>query len=781
MSTPMGSRLRRREDPRLVQGQGRYVGDLHPPGLLYAAFVRSPHAHARVTTLRAETARAMPGVAAVFGAADLPALGRPMPPLFPHPGVQMRLAAPLACDVVRYAGEAVAVVVADDPYRAADAAAAVAVAYDPLPVVASVEQALRDGAPLVYADVPGNVAGRITTALGDGEAAFAAADTVLRERFSIARAAGAAIEPRTLMAQPGGEGDDTAVTLWDSTQAPHTVRRCVAAALDLPEPRVRVVAPEVGGGFGPKGRVYAEEIVLAAVALHLRRPISWVATRAEDLLTTYHGRDQVIEAELAARADGTLLGLRARITQDCGAYLATGVIVPLNSAQHLIGPYRLPAYDCEIVAVYTNKTPLTPLRGGGRPQGVFVMERLLDHLARELGRDPLEVRRRNLLEPGDFPYDTGYPARAGSGTVVYDSGNYPACLKRARAMIGYDGVRRAQPEERRAGRYRGVAVTAFLESTGTGEEGARVEVGGDGAVRVTVGSPSLGQSHATTLAQVCAAQLGVSAEQIGVVSGDTAAFEQGVGTFASRMAVMAGNAVAGAAREVRRSVLREAAALLEVSADDLELSDGAVTVRGVPERSLTLAQVARSLAARGDDARLRATYTFAPERPTAFSGGAHAAVVEVDAETGAVRIERYVVVHDCGTIINPTVVEGQIRGGVAHGIGNALYESIVYDEAGQLLSGSFMDYAMPDAPMVPHVEVAHLETPSPFNPLGIKGAGEGGTIGALATIAGAVEDALSPFGVTLNSLPLRAEDLARATGALARHADRSPARRRETV
>jgi CO/xanthine dehydrogenase Mo-binding subunit len=386
------------------------------------------------------------------------------------------------------------------------------------------------------------------------------------------------------------------------------------------------------------------------------------------------------------------------------------------------------------------------------------MERLLDHLARALRLDPLEVRRRNFIAPGQFPYDTGFPTLAG-GTVVYDSGDYPTCLERARALIGYDEVRSAQPEERRAGQYRGVAVTAFLESTGLLVEAARVEVDGTGMVRLTLGSPSQGQGHATTLAQVCAARLGVPVDRVSVASGDTVALEQGIGTFGSRIAIMAGNAVAGAARELRGKVLQEAAALLEVSADDLELSDGVVGVRGVPERGIALDDLARTLGERGELERLRATYTFAPPRPTAFAGGAHAAVVEVDVETGMVRVERYVVVHDCGTVINPTVVEGQVHGGVAHGIGNALYEALAHDEGGQLMSGSLMDYALPNAPMVPRVDVEHVESPSPFNPEGIKGAGEGGTIGALATIAGAVEDALAPFGVTLNGLPLQREDL----------------------
>jgi CO/xanthine dehydrogenase Mo-binding subunit len=678
----------------------------------------------------------------------------------------------------RYVGEAVAVVVATDPYRAADAADAVEVEYAPLPVVEDPERALDDGAPLVYSDVPGNVAVRVHRSSGESAPAFDAADVILRERFTTARAAGAAIEPRAVAAQPGD--GSFAVTLWDATQAPHGVRRGVAAALGLPEERVRVVVPDVGGGFGPKGRLYPEEVVLAALALRLGRPVLWQATRQEDLTTTYQGRGIVIDAELAARADGTILGLRARLLQDCGAYLATGAVVPLASAQHLLGPYRIPAYVAEITVVYTHKAPLTPLRGGGREQGIFAIERLLDHLARRLQRDPVELRLQNILRPADFPYDTGYPSSYGAGTVVYDSGDYPAYLEQARELIAYDAVRQAQPHERPAGRYRGVAVTAFLEATGLAAESARVAVAADGTVQVTVGSPSTGQGHATSLAQVCAARLGVPAERVAVTSGDTGAMEQGTGTFASRMAVMAGNAVAQAAAAVRQQALAAAAELLEVSADDLDLADGTVAVRGVPGPltcaarrpeepvggRVELAELAHHLQERGEEQRLRATRTFAPPRPVCFAGGAHAAVVVVDVETGRVEVERYAVVHDCGTVLNPLIVEGQIHGGVAHGLGNALWEAMVYDEAGQLLTGDLPDYALPHAEWVPPIAIAHHEQPSPYNPEGIKGAGEGGTIGSLATIAGAVEDALAPLNLTLNSLPLRSEDLARACSPL---------------
>src|SRR2546423_2828235 len=763
MGSAMGAPLRRREDPRLVQGHGCYVGDLQLPDMLHVAFVRSPHAHARVRRLSLDAARAMAGIVAAFGPADLPSCARPLPETMPVPNGHVRTPPSLVTEA-RYVGEAVAVIVATDPYRAADAADAVEVEYAPLPVVEDPERALDGGAPLVYPDVPGNVAVRVQRSSGEVAPAFEAADVVLRERFTTARAAGAAIEPRAVAAQPGDGA--FAVTLWDATQAPHGVRRGVAAALGLTQERVRVVVPDVGGGVGPKGRVYPEEVVLAALALRLGRPVLWQATRQEDLTTTYQGRGIVIDAELAARADGTILGLQARLLQDCGAYLATGAVVPQASAQHLLGPYRIPAYAAEITVVYTHKAPLTPLRGGGREQGIFAIERLLDHLARRLQRDPVELRLQNILRPAEFPYDTGYPSAYGAGTVVYDSGDYPAYLERARALIAYDAVRRAQPQERGAGRYRGVAGAALPAGTRPAAESARVAVAADGTVQVTVGSPSTGQGHATSLAQVCAARLGVPVEQVAVTSGDTGAMEQGTGTFASRMAVMAGNARAQAAAAVRQQALAAAAELLEVSADDLDLTDGTVAVRGVPGRHVELAELARHLQERGNEQRLRAMRTFAPPPPVCFAGGAHAAVVAVDVETGRVEVERYAVVHDCGTVLNPMIVEGQIHGGVAHGLGNALWEALVYDEAGQLLTGDLPDYTLPHAQWVPPIAIAHHEQPSQYNPEGIKGAGEGGTIGALATIAGAVEDALASLNLTLNSLPLRSEDLARACSPL---------------
>ena len=742
-STLIGARIKRREDPRLIQGQGCYTGDLRLPGLLHVAFARSPHAHARVTRRDLAAARALPGIVAAFGPDDLPILARPLPPTMGEtPGLEARFPAPLA-DVVRFAGEAVALVVADDPYRAADGAAAVRVEYDKLAV--ALDPLDRDG-PRVHADIAGNVAGEITRGMGDAEAVFAGAGRVVRARFVAARAAGAAIEPRAVVARPEAGGG---LTLWTSTQNPGGVRRGVAAALGLDPALVRIITPDVGGGFGPKGRLYPEEVALAALALRLGRPVRWEATRTEDLLTTYQGRGLTADAELAARADGTLLGLRVRLTQDYGAYLIAGLAVPANISQQLLGPYHLPTLAVTIVPVYTNTTPLTPLRGGGRELGVYITERLLDHLARELGRDPLDLRRQNMLRPEEFPHDTGYPNGAG-GTVVFDSGDYPAMLDRARELIGYDAIKAAQADERAAGRWRGVAVTAFLEGTGSAQEEVRVAIDADGAVTIIAAPPSNGQGHATSLAQLCAARLGVALDRVALVSGDTGQGVSGGGTFGSRVAVIAGNAVAGAATALAEEARRLAAERLEADPRDVEIAEGVARVRGTDGPGVALGELAR--AAGGT---LSATYTFAPERATAFTGGAHAAVVAVDLETGALTVERYAVVHDCGTIINPTIVDGQIHGGVAHGLGNAaLGERIAHDAAGHPLTTEFGSYALPRAHQLPTIATEHRSSPSPYNPEGIKGAGEGGTIGALATIAGAVEDALAPFGARLNTLPL---------------------------
>jgi carbon-monoxide dehydrogenase large subunit len=744
------------EDPRFITGHGRYVADLKREGMLHAAFVRSYHGHARVTGISVEAARGMPGVAAVYSGLDLPEILAPLPVTFPQANAQVRMPFPLETEEVRHSGEAVAVVFAESQYQAVDAAEAVEVDYEPLSCVVDTREAGAGGAALVHSDVPGNVAGRLKRGFGDAQGAFERAPVVVTLELEADRAAGAAIEPRTIMVEPGD--GEILLTVWDSTQAPFTIQRTVAGALGLSVDQVRVVAPDVGGAFGPKGRLYPEEIVLAAACRRLSIPVVWEATRSEDFSTTYQGRGLRAEAELAAELDGTILGLRVKLIQDCGAYLPTGFVVTQNSAQHLLGPYRIPACEVTIECLYTNKAPLTPLRGGGRELGVFVIERLLDRLAKDIGVDRCAVREVNLLTPGEFPHDTQYPSRAGA-TVVYDSGDYPKSLRLAKEMIGYDAIHLKQVEERDRRVCTGVAVTMFLESTGLDRETARASVGPDGRVVLTLGSPANGQGHATVMAQVCASILGVDAGEVDYVSGDTGAIGQGTGTFGSRMAVMAGNATREATTALRAQLLEAAADEIEADVHDLTLSEGFIGVVGSPERGMSLQELAQRLIEKGDQDLLSCERVFSPERPTTFAGGAHAAIVNVDPETGMVRVERYVVVHDCGTMINPTIVEGQIHGGVAHGLGNVMGERTAYDTDGQLLNGSFQSYAMPQAGSMPPIEIEHLPSPSPYNPLGIKGAGEGGTIGALATIVAAVEDALGPVGVTIDALPLDFEGI----------------------
>lgn len=753
----VGERVRRVEDPRLVQGQGQYVGDLSFPGMLHAGFVRSPYAHARILSVDLSAVQALRDVVAAHTADDLPELSWPTDAAPIPPGIKGHGFFPLAKETVRYVGEPVAVVLVEDSQLLEDAIEAVEIEYEPLDPVADVEAAMNGG-PQVWNDVPGNGAVDLTQGFGEIDEAFHGADVVVEERFEFPRSAPAAMEPRAVAAVPGGEGH-VRLTLWDGTQAPHNARDSIARYLGLEADAVRVIVPDVGGGFGPRGRVYPEEYVVAVLALHHERPVRFVATRTEDLVTTAHGRGQVHYARLAARSDGTILGLRDHIIQDAGAYTPSGVIVPLNTARHLMGPYRMPALEVRITGVYTTRVISSPLRGGGRPQGIYVIERLMDRLAARLGLDRAEIRRRNFLQPDEFPYDTGMPAMGGT-TVVYDSGNYPAYLQRALEAIGYDDFRREQKEAQEEGRYLGLGLVAFIESTGGGSEGARVTIREDGTVAVAVGSPSNGQGHATTFAQMAAERVGASIDTVYVTSGDTGAFPWGTGTFGSRMGQYGGNAVSLAARSVQERALQLAADLLEISPHDLDMADGRITVRGVPQPSLSLAQVAQEAVARGET--LEESRSFQPSPGSTYAGGVNAAVVEVDVETGHVSILRYLVIHDSGTIVNPMVVEGQVHGGVAHGIGNALYEAFVYGEDGQPATATLADYSIPGAGDVPEIEIIHFETPSPFNPEGIKGAGEGGTIAAIPTLVSAVEDALSPFGIEINDVPMQTEMIALA-------------------
>jgi carbon-monoxide dehydrogenase large subunit len=750
-----GQSIPRRDDGRLVRGQGHYLDDIRRPGLLHVALVRSPHAHADVRAIRTERGRRMPGVVDIVTARDLGPAGRPFPLLLPHRGLVAATWSALAGERVRFVGEPVAAVVADDVYRAVDAADAVEVDYEPLPPVVDVEAAVRPESPQVHADAPGNLAMRLVQRCGDAETALRGAPHVLRERFVIRRGGGQPLETRGVVAEVDEVSGE--VRVWSSTQEPHTVRDTIATLLELPHRMVRVIAPDTGGGFGAKLNVYPEEVLVPWLARRLRHPVKWVETRREHLQSATQEREQVHDVEVGFDADGRIVALRDRFLHDMGAYAPRGGAVPHNTSSALPGPYRIAHLHCEMLAVYTTRVTVSAYRGAGQPQATFVMERLMDRIAVRVGKDPADVRRANMIGRDAFPYDTGLSNLLG-GPVEYDSGDFVGALDKALAGADYRGLRARQAEARRQGRLLGIGVGCYVELTGRGPwEGAGVRIDPEGRVSVVTGAPSQGQGHETTLAQICAETLGVPLDTVTVVGGDTSLIPQGIGTFASRVGVLAGNATCAAAAEVREKVLRIGAHLLEVHPADLVLEDGHVTVRGAPDKGLPLRAIARAAVGRGlpvaEAPGLEATHYFkAPKM--AYNNGVHVAAVEVDPETGRVAIERYVIAHDCGRMINPTIVEGQILGGLGCGIGNALLEENRYDEAGQLLSTTFMDYAMPTAAAVPAPVVVHQETPTPLNPLGIKGAGESGTIPVAAVLCSAIEDALAPLGVRLHEAPL---------------------------
>ncbi len=762
-----GEPIRRQEDPRLLTGQALFVDDVDLPGMLHVAFVRSPFAHGRITSVDVDAARERPGVVEVVTAADLGAYWQPGPLLVPPPPIERavfhaRTQVPLARDKVRHVGEAVVAIVAESRYLAEDARDDVVLDIEPLDPAVDLETALEDGAPLVHDDLSSNLAAHVVQHKGDWESARAAAALVIERRLRYDHGIAAALENRGVVADWNER--EQQLTVWDTTQAPIPIRNGLAAMLGLAESQVRVIAPFIGGGFGPKIMMfYPDEVLVPWLSRRLKRPVKWIEDREENFFSTTHERGQIHDAQLAVDREGRILGVHDRFLHDTGAYDPYGLTVPINSQCTLLGCYDVPAYTSEFRCVFTNKPIVTPFRGAGRQHGMFVLERLLDLAARELGIDPVEIRRRNLLQPDDFPHNHGLIYQDFT-ELTYDSGDYPACLDRALEKIGYDQFRAVeQPAARREGRHLGIGVVTYVEGTGIGPyEGARVTVEASGHVSVATGVGTQGQGHFTSFAQVVAEQLGVELEKVRVVTGDTREFHWGTGTFASRGAVVAGNACHAAAVEVREKILRLAGEELEVRPDDLELVHGRVQVRGVPERAIRLGDLAqranplRGAVAPGAEPGLESTRYFGPDRGTT-ANGVHAMVVEVDPDTCDVEILRYVVVHDCGRVINPMILEGQIVGGVAQGIGNAFYEQLVFDEQGQLLNGSFMDYLLPTSTCVPTIESEHLETPSPLNPLGVKGAGEAGAIPVGALFASAVEDAYAGgghAGLELLEIPL---------------------------
>ena len=760
----VGAIVRRQEDPRYLTGRGRFVDDLTAAGCLHAAVLRSPHAHARIVSIRTEAARACPGVAAVFtfddltGLRPIPEAGVAPPPLKARVGFQVRSAQqyPLVRDKARYVGEPVALVVADNRYAAEDALEQIEVRYEPLPAIVDVEAGSRANAPRIHEDWPDNLAVSFTAQVGDVDTAFRAAPVVIAERIAVQRYAGMPLEPRAVLAVP--DARNGGLTVWASTQLPHLVQKALLENLGLPAHRVRVVTPDVGGGFGTKCSIYPEDMLIPVAAMQLGRAVKWVETRREHLQSATHSREQLHDVRLAATREGVILALDDRFLLDQGVYNPWGIVQPYNTVGHMLGPFRIPHARFEARSVVTNKTPHAPYRGAGRPEAVFVMDRMVDRLAREVGLDPAEVRRRNFIRADEMPYDVGLLYRDGN-PLVYDGGNFHATLEAALEAAGYESIRREQPELRGRGVYRGVGISSYVEGTGIGPfEGAVVRLDASGKVLVSTGACSQGQGHETVYAQIAADALGVTPADVSIVGGDTAAIPFGVGTFASRSMVMAGNAIAEASCLVRDKLVSAAAALLEASPKDLELEGGRIFVRGSTDRALTFSGVMQAglptFAGPGRGEPIFEASSYASVPTVTFAHAVHVAVVDVDPETGAVKLLRYVVAHDCGLVVNPMLVDGQIHGGVAQGIGGGLYEAIRYDETGQLLTGTLMEYHMPAAADVPFIDTLHMESRSSRNPLGVKGVGEGGAISPPAAIANAVEDALLPFGIKITTAPV---------------------------
>lgn len=750
----LGLARTRVEDLRLITGEGHYVEDITLPGTLSLAFVRSPYPHARIARIDATAAAAAPGVVGVFTGRDIPAIFPiPLLPIVPNPRVPPY--EPLAIEVVRHVGTPVAAVVAESRAAAVDAAQLVEVDYEPLPAVADAEAALADGAPLVWPEFGSNVCFQVRMRDGNPEQAFAQAAHVVALTIRFPRLAPVPMEPRAILAQYDKYTGE--LTAWVTTQAPTGTRDHLALALDLPQNRVRVIAPDVGGGFGARSPAYPEFIVAAHLARRLGRPCRAVNTRSEDVATTTHARDEVVRIEGAFDAEGRLLALRGRVVANLGAFLYTNSIVtPPRIAAMMPGCYKVEHADLEVFAVFTHTNPTGPYRGAGRPEAADCIERLMDAAARQLRLDPIELRRKNFIEPNEFPH------RIPTGPV-YDSGNYPGALEQVIALSGYHDLKRQQAEERARGErtLMGVGLATFVEPSAAGWESGFVRIEASGRVSAATGSSAHGQGHETTFAQILAHHLQIPFEHIVVRHGDTHVGPPGVGTFGSRSTVLGGTALVQAAQQVVEKAKRIAASLLEASPDDVELREGTFRVAGVAGRTVTWAQVAAAAYGRGklppgETLGLEASAYYNAPRET-FGFGAAVAVVRIDPDTGETRVEKLYCVDDCGTVINPLLVEGQIQGGTAQGLGQALLEQVVYEPDGTLVTGSLMHYALPRARTMPELVIAEQVTPSPLNPLGAKGVGESGTIIGTVPIMNAVADALEPLGIQHLDMPYTAE------------------------
>lgn len=765
MTQYIGKRLKRNEDSRLLTGQALFVDDVHLPGMLHAAFLRSDYAHAKINSIDVSEALKRPGVVAIYTAKDLGDYWKPGPLLVPAPTVipgvvfNKRTQVPMARDIVRHQGEAIACVIAESRYIAEDALADIVADLEPLDVIVDMEKALDPEAPLVYEDLGTNLASHVKQENGNYAAAKAQADVVVNAHIVIDRGIAGALENRGYVAS--WDPKNQQFTMWATTQAPIPMRGMIAGLLGLSEQQVRVIAPFVGGGFGPKIMLYQpEEVLLCWATKKLARPVKWIEDRQENFLATTQERTQIHDAELALTKDGKILGLKDVFLHDTGAFNSYALTVPLNTQTHTISPYKIDNYYSEFKVTFTNRILVTPVRGAGRTYGVFVMERMLDLAAKKLGISPVEIRRKNLLQSDVFPYKTGVIGQDFAKNVL-DSGNYPACLEKALEMIDYEHfVQVEQPKLRAEGKHVGIGVVFFTEGTGVGPyEGARVTVESTGHVSVSTGIGTQGQGHFTTFAQVAAEQLGIDIDKIHVTTGDTDVFHWGAGTFASRGMTVAGSAINAASSLVRGKILKLASKYLETPEDELEISNGEVRIADIPSRCISLGELAakanptRGAVEPGAEPGLEATAYYGPPYG-ATASGAVAMIVEVDTETMMAKITRYVIAHDCGTVINPLILDGQVHGGVELGVGNSFFEKLVIDENGQLQNASFMDYLIPRATDMPKIEIAHLSTPSPLNPVGIKGVGEAGAIPTPAAFVQAVENALVDYKVQILEAPL---------------------------
>jgi carbon-monoxide dehydrogenase large subunit len=761
-----GSGIKRREDPRLLTGQAKYTDDLTLPGTVHMAVVRSPYAHARIKKIEAAKARAIPGVLGVFTGQDMKDAGFggiPCAWVVPNSDTKTPAYPPIAIDRVRYVGNAVAIVVAEDRYLARDAADAVVVDYEPLKVVVDPWKAAQPGAPLVHDEVPANRCFHWKVSGGDVEAAFKAAEVVVKDKIRNQRLIPNAMEPRAALAQYVSATSE--LTIWATTQNPHIVRFLLSLDTGTPEHRIRVIAPEVGGGFGSKIPHYPEDSMVVFASKKLDRPVKWTETRSENYKATIHGRDHVQEVELAAKKDGTITGLRAKVWANMGAYLSTastGIPTILHGLM-LSGVYKIPNIHEDVFGMFTHTTPVDAYRGAGRPEATFILERLVDLLAAELKQDPAEIRRKNLIPP----FKDGHTVATG---LVYDTGNYEAALDKALEMADYKGLRKKQAE--------GLSTYAEICGLGPSQVAGAVGFGGglwesaivrfhpSGKVQVMVGVSPHGQGEETTFAQIVASELGVAVDDVVVLHGDTSQTPMGWGTYGSRTTAVGSGALMGAISKIKEKAKAVTAHLLEAAVEDIDYADGKFFVKGSPDRFKTIQDVALMANVawnypKGLEPGLEASAFFDPPN-FVYPFGAHIAVVRVDAETGEVKLERYVAVDDCGKVINPMIVEGQVHGGIVQGIGQALFEEAVYDENGQLLTGSMMDYALPRAQAFPRLELAMTETPTSVNPLGVKGIGETGTIASTPAVYNAVMDALAPLGVKRIDMPLSPERVWRA-------------------